>query len=222
MTYGAPNQYPGPGYLPQSPGAPASRGTIGWSLAAIVLGTCSLVIPLVPIGFNSWSERAGVGAVLAVVALVPAVIGLVGKNPGRALGIIGAVIAVASLVLWGAAGLLRQSDGSSDADDGMDKASREILEKDLNVSFGEVVGDVPAVQSMPVTLYNKGADLADFYVTIQLRDSGTDTTCLTHIGASALEPGARVEETVYSCFDDDAKPLLGLNPTVVGATKSNF
>lgn len=91
-----------------------------------------------------------------------------------------------------------------------------VLRNDLNVHIGEVTGQGWQSQ-VRVTLYNKGSDMATFYVEIQQKREGR--TCKTSIGVDALLPAKTYEQNMFSCFGDDSL-LLSSTFKVISARKT--
>ncbi|GAA4525958.1 hypothetical protein [Amycolatopsis samaneae] len=103
MTYGPPSQPNAP--VPQPGGAgwpggppPADRPQgMGYAVAALVLGLCACVAPLLPVDLTG--VRAYVAFPPGVVGVALGIIGCLGARRGKALAIVGMVLCGIGMLL---------------------------------------------------------------------------------------------------------------------------
>ncbi|MEU9807146.1 DUF308 domain-containing protein [Mycobacterium sp. NPDC050853] len=183
-----------------------------FGVVSIVLGIIALALPLAPVDMTGLRPLA---CAIGLPGLVFGILGCIGQRKAKVLAIVGTLLCVLALamgVVMFASGELRKApDRGKTADQ-----TEILLRNDLNVHIGEVTGQ--GVQSqVRVTLYNKGGDMATFYVEIEQKHEGR--TCKTSIGVDALLPTKTYEQDMYSCFGDDAL-LLTSTFKVVSARKT--
>jgi hypothetical protein len=170
--------------------APAAPGT-GLGAIAVTLGGLGCLLPLAPFAFGD--ARAWLPLLFAVPGVVFGLYGCTGRNRGNVLAIVGAILCTIAIGLSTVALTQFWGNASAPGDD-----TEELLRDEVDVRLGEVYVDArTGIVSMPVTLYNKGSDLASYSVTFDVAD--TEGACEGHVSASDLVPGASVVEMVHTC-----------------------
>jgi hypothetical protein len=216
---------PQPGAAPEWPDEPpAADGPTkgnGLAVAALVLGLLGVVVPFLPVNLDR--TRPYFAFAFGLAGLVLAILALTGRRRGKPMAVAAGLLSVLALVVgtFMVTPIGDIGDDEPSAESEAEARTQQVLREDLNVSFGDVRGDTAENQNLMVTLYNKGSDMADFYVTIELTHHRTQSVCQTSVSASALKPGDTYERKIFHCFDEPL-PLVESGREVVEASKSNF
>ncbi|OHT81228.1 hypothetical protein [Mycobacteroides saopaulense] len=201
------------GPVAEYPSEPQKAPVTPWFGAiSLALGVVALVLPLAPVDMTGWRPLA---CAIGLPGLVFGILGCFSRGKGKALAIAGVVLCVLALVMGIAMFARGELRKTPDRSKNLDQTAM-VLRNDLNVHVGEVRGE-GALSSVQVTLYNKGSDMATFYVEIQQQHDGK--TCKALVGTEALLPAKTYEQTMYSCFGDDSL-LISSTFKVVSARKT--
>lgn len=184
------------------------------AVVAVILGVLGCVLPLAPVDLTGL--RGYIALAFGLPGLVVGIIGCTGRRRGKALAVAGSILCVIALVM--AAVVLINSTKGSSAKNSPGDHTRENLRDDLDVRLGDVHAD-PATghNSVTVTLYNKGRDIATFGVTLQQTNRNSGETCETDVSVSDLSPGASYQTEMGTCGSATSPQYWSLK--VTNATK---
>jgi hypothetical protein len=198
------------------PVPPPPGGRRWFAVGAVVLGVLGCVLPFTPL--NPAGVRAYVTLAIGLLGLTVGIAGLLGRRRGKELAGTGALLCLVALVV-ATVGLVNARPVTP-AKDGPGDHTEAILREDLDVRLGEWRQEPETETVwLPVTVHNKGSDRASFTVTFEFEHLSSGNTCDARVYVSDLPAGSSYREEIRSCNGKTTTQEIGLRVAAVSMSR---